>query len=84
MIFSRLGLDLDENEIETEGLIVIGLTAWASLTMMFMIVRSWTANNWQWVAILTGLMCLSAGLGINTWRLFFFNKERGEKSAGGE
>lgn len=69
----------EEGERYIEGLTVLGLTAWASITLLFMLVRSWTASNWNWVAVLSGLLFFSASLGINARRLLILsNEERGE------
>lgn len=50
------------------GITVLGLTSWASLSLLFMLGRSWAAANWDWVAILSGLLCFSASLAICAWR----------------
>lgn len=75
-------MNFSQQESSAQALAVMGLTAWASLTLLFMLVRSWTAANWFWVTVLAGLMCFSAGLGLNTWRLLFLSGERGEQGAG--
>ncbi|GFN22839.1 hypothetical protein [Thermanaeromonas sp. C210] len=70
-------------EKDIEGLVVLGLSAWASITLLLMLVRSWTAGNWNWVAILSGLICCSASLGTSAWRRLVLNGEgeRGEEGA---
>lgn len=57
-----------------EALIVAGLAAWASITLCFMIVRSWTAGNSRWVCIFAGLICFAAALAVNAWRVVFLRE----------
>lgn len=62
------------------GVTVLGLTSWASLSLLFMIVRSWMAANWDWVAILSGLLCFSAALAICGWKSVALDDgERGDE-----
>lgn len=62
------------------GIITLGLTSWASLSIIFMMIRSWSAENWDWVAILSGLLCISASLSIVAWKSVALDYgDRGEK-----
>ncbi len=56
-----------------EGLVIIGLTVWVSITLTLMLARSWVAGNAYWVAVLTGLICLSASLSVYTWRILILD-----------
>lgn len=62
------------------GFIGLGLTSWATLSLILMILRSWAATNWDWVAILCGLLCISASLSIVIWKTVALDyRERGEE-----
>jgi hypothetical protein len=50
------------------GLTTLGLTCWASLSLIIMLVKSWLVANWDWVTILSGLLCFSAALSICAWK----------------
>ena len=50
------------------GIVVLGLISWASISLIFMLVRSWSATNWDWVSILSGLLCFGAALAICAWK----------------
>lgn len=71
-----------QKEGYVEGLTVIGLAAWASITLLLMLTRSWTAGNSYWVAVFTGLICFSASLAVNAWRLLVLSEGRGENVEG--
>ena len=65
------------------GIFILGLTCWASLSLMFMIYMSWVAANWNWVAILAGLLCFSASLAIYAWKAIVLDQDNGGEDDGG-
>ncbi|MFA5535705.1 MAG: hypothetical protein WDA53_00875 [Bacillota bacterium] len=58
-----------------EAIIIAGLGTWASITLVFMIARSWAAGNSRWVSIFAGLICLAAALAINAFRTVYLREE---------
>lgn len=64
----------------SEGFTVMGLAVWASLTLILMLIRSWTAGNYYWVLIFSGLICLSAAFSVYTWRVLVLDQKGGAEN----
>ncbi|MDR2737298.1 MAG: hypothetical protein LBB49_07010 [Gracilibacteraceae bacterium] len=50
------------------GVTILALNCWVALSLLIMIVKSWAASNWSWVAILCGSLCFSASLSLCAWK----------------
>jgi type VI protein secretion system component VasK len=50
------------------GVTILALNCWVALSVLFMILKSWAASNWSWVAILCGMLCFSASLSLCAWK----------------
>lgn len=73
-------MDFWAKEGYKEAIIIAGLGAWASLTLVFMVARSWAAGNTRWVLIFAGLICLAAALAVNAFRTMYLRGEEGEEN----
>ncbi len=70
-------MSLFSGEGDKEGFMVLALGVWASITLLVMIARSWTAGNAYWVSILAGLICFAAAFSVYTWRVLVLDRKGG-------
>ncbi|MHB8075809.1 hypothetical protein [Desulfosporosinus fructosivorans] len=67
-------MSLDDEDQSSYGILLLGLDVWAALTFAMMVVKSYSAGNSRWVAVLIGLIFICTAISIYLWRSLVLEK----------